>query len=175
MVFRQSLTATVLRCLPSFSIFAVFFKLHFGLSSRSRHSSFSRTFTTTFIYIFTSSSTSPPSLVHLSPFALLHPFSAFRFTSYVYFIPRFPPPLPRQLSVATLVVDINKHLDYTVKAASTTSPGWKLEDSPIGGTTATERFRYSFPLLLTCSHELVLPFSLLGPFLFTRRYPTQPS
>lgn len=40
-----------------------------------------------------------------------------RFGSYVYLILRFLHPL-----AATLAVDINKHLDYTVKAASTTSP-----------------------------------------------------
>lgn len=50
------------------------------------------------------------------------------------------PPPSRGNSVTplyTLTVDINKHLDYTVKAALTTSPDWKLEDSTIG---ATERF-----------------------------------
>lgn len=72
-----------------------------------------------------------PSVFHLSvsplPFCPLRPFrflaSALTFISF-----RASSTLSRQL----LAVDINKHLDYTVKAASTTSPDWKLEDSPIG-------------------------------------------
>lgn len=56
--------------------------------------------------------------------------------------------LSRQLlAVATLAVDINKHLDYTVKAASTTSPDWKLEDSPIGAAAAAAAAAERHPAL----------------------------
>jgi len=65
----------------------------------------------------------PVCLSHLSPFSIPFGFSL-RLLRLFHSAPPFtlPPLLSRGNSAATLAVDINKHLDYTVKAASTTSP-----------------------------------------------------
>lgn len=84
----------------------------------------------------------PTTILSLSCLSILHSsFDPFGFSLRLLRLFHFALPLPSPRRsrrgdsppppVATLrAADINKHLDYTVKAASTTMPGWKLEDSP---------------------------------------------